>query len=108
MTTRMARMTPLERARAWYSEYTAIVEGRREGPNEFAPYVPVEARAAAEVAARRGRVPVFTEAHFRLWAALTEVLGTEEFRAPLGLGEEEVRKNILGMDAAPGAREWRA
>ncbi|MGK7345752.1 MAG: hypothetical protein ACNS63_08080 [Candidatus Nitrospinota bacterium M3_3B_026] len=102
MTAGIARMTPLDRARAWYTEHTAIMEGRREGPNEFALYVPVEARAETEAAARRGQVPVFTEAHFRLWAALTEVLGVEEFSAPLGLDEEDVRKSILGMDAAPG------
>jgi len=92
-----AAFTPFQRAKLWYETEMAIIGGEVSGPNEFASYVPVEAREELDKARSRGLAPWFTDRHFMLWAALTEVTGKEEFLEPFGWEENDVRVHLLGM-----------
>ena len=96
-------MTPYQRAKQWYETELDIFTGKIDGPNEFDLYVPAEAREESLRMRRSGLAPRFTDRHFKLWAALTEVLGDEEFKKPLGWEEEDARLHLLGMSSRPRA-----
>lgn len=91
-----AKLSPYQRAKRWYETERAMIEGRAEGPNEFAPYVPVEARDEVERMREKGITPRFTNNHFMLWAALTEIMGEEEFKEPFSWTPEDTRTHLLG------------
>lgn len=89
-------MTAYERAKRWYEKETAIATGKAQTPNEFEPYAPLEAREFFAQLIESGKIPVFTDEHFYLWAAIAEIVDTKTFTEPLGWSINDVKTHILG------------
>ncbi len=89
-------MTAYEKAKRWYEKETAIATGKSQGLNEFAPYAPFEAREFFAKSIKSGKIPIFTDEHFHLWAAIAEILDTETFTESLGWNVNDVKAHMLG------------
>ncbi len=88
-------MSQYKRVDAWYKTEIAIMNNLSTPPNEFARYVPVEVRDEFARSLARGTAMKVTRRHLLLWAAMAEINGVEEFDAPFGWSEEDVRTHIL-------------
>jgi len=88
-------MSQYKKVVEWYRTEIAIVNNLSAPPNEFARYVPVEVRDEFAKSVARGVAMKVTRRHLLLWAAMAEISGVEEFDAPLGWSEEDVRTHIL-------------
>lgn len=89
-------MTGFEKAKRWYEKETAIATGRLHEPNEFAPYVPLEVRSFFVLSTRSGKLPLFTDTHFHLWASIAQITGVETFAEPLGWNSGDIQTHLLG------------
>lgn len=91
-------MSAFERAKHWWRVELSILAGEALGPNEYDPYVPIEARNLSAIMRENGvKPPAFTNRHFKLWAALTQVLGKDEYTEPLGWEAADINTHLLGL-----------
>jgi hypothetical protein len=90
-------LAPREGMRLWYGRELELFQEGRSGANDYACYVPAEAREEVRRLTSEGDMPWLMESHFALWEALLDVMGWDTFEKPLGLSQEEAVQRLIGQ-----------